>query len=143
MTDTPEQAQLRRHLAELRQAFGAVGKDAELHLRDVPHKIDRLGGKVGKEAKYAYWELEDDLTSLERGLKKDAKALPGKVAQGAVAVGSAAAGAVSGAAGWTRDTIADAGHRAHQGTKNALASAAGVNRKPIKTWHPPSTTEDE
>jgi hypothetical protein len=138
MTDTPEQAQLRRHLAELRHAFGAVGRDAELHVRDLPSKIDRLGTKVGKEAKYAAWEIEDDLSALEHGLKKGAVTLPGKVANGVVAGASAAAGAVSGAAGWTRDTISDGAHRASEGTRDAFARAAGVKRKPMKTWHPPT-----
>lgn len=147
MTDTPEQAQLRQHLAELRKAAHAIGRDTELHLLDIPSKIDRLGTKVGKDAKYAYWELEDDLSAFEHGLKKDLKALPGRLRDGAETAASSVAGAVGDAASWTGEKISSASHRAAEGTRNALASAAGVKRTPMKAWHPPSpgasTSEDE
>jgi hypothetical protein len=137
MTDTPEQAHLREHLREIRKASHAVGKDIAIHVSDLDTKIDRLGAKIGKEAKYAAWELEDDLGSLERSLASDIRSIPGKVRDGAEAAGSAVAGAVSGAASWTAEEISGAGKRAAQGTKNALASAAGVRRTPMKEWHSP------
>jgi hypothetical protein len=138
MTDTPEQAQLRQHLAELRQAAHAIGRDAELHVLDIPRKIDRLGTKAGKDAKYAYWELEDDLSAFEHALKKDIKSVPGRIRDGAETAASSVAGAVGGAASWTSEKISNAGHRAAEGTRNAFASAAGVKRTPMKAWHPPS-----
>ncbi len=141
MTDTPEQAELRRHLSELRKAAHAVGRDVALHVEDlknIDQKIERLGHLVGKEAKYAAWEIEDDITALGRGLGKDLRALPSAIADGAEAAGTAVAGAVSTAARATGEAISNAGHRASEGTKNALASAAGVRRTPMKEWHPPS-----
>lgn len=149
MTDTPEQAQLRRHLTELRQTAGAIGHDVALHVEDlknIDEKIDRLGRLVGKQAKYAAWEIEDDLSAFGRGVRRDVRALPGAIASGASAAGSAVAGAVSSAASRTGEAIASAGHRASEGTKNALASAAGVKRTPMKEWHAPrpgSSSNDE
>ena len=37
--------------------------------------------------------------------------------------------------------VADAPHRMKEGTKNALASAAGVRRTPIRSWSPPEGSE--
>lgn len=138
MTDTPEQAHLRQHLAELRGAAHSIGKDIALHAKDLDYKIDRLGTKIGKEAKYTAWELEDDLSALERSIRTDLRNLPGKMRDGAEAAGSAIAGAVSSAASRTGDALSSAGKRASEGTRNALASAAGVRRTPMKEWHAPS-----
>ncbi len=142
MTDTPEQAELRQHLSELRRAAHLVGRDVALHVEDlknIDQKIERLGHLVGKEAKYAAWEIEDDISAIGRGLGRDIRALPGAIADGAVTAGSAVAGAVSTAARVTGETLSSAGHRASEGTKNALASAAGVRRTPMKEWHSPSS----
>ena len=141
MTDTFEQAELRKHLSELRKAAHAVGRDVAIHVEDlknIDEKIDRLGRLIGKEAKYAAWEIEDDLAAFGRGVGRDLKAIPSRIAEGAVAAGSAVGGAVSNVATRTGEAIATAGKRASEGTKNALASAAGVRRTPMKEWHSPS-----
>ncbi len=36
-----------------------------------------------------------------------------------------------------RDAFVAVGKATKTGTKNALASAAGVNRKPMRSWSPP------
>jgi hypothetical protein len=56
-----------------------------------------------------------------------------------MAIGSGASRA--GAA--TRDAFVSAGHRAKEGTRNALASAAGVKRTPMREWSTPTTGDDE
>jgi len=35
----------------------------------------------------------------------------------------------------------DAGHKAKESTKNALATAAGVRKTPMREWSPPTTGE--
>ena len=39
--------------------------------------------------------------------------------------------------------VADAPHVAREGTKNALARAAGVRRTPMREWSDPSTSESK
>ena len=46
---------------------------------------------------------------------------------------------VSRAGGATRDAMVVVGKKAKEGTKNALASAAGVRRTPMREWAPPVT----
>ena len=145
MTDTPQQAELRRHLSDLRSAAGAVGRDVAIHVSDLKHideKIDRLGHLLGKEAKYAAWEIEDDLSAFGKAAGREVRAIPGRIADGAEAAGSAVAGAVSSAASRTGEAISSAGKRASEGTKNALASAAGVKRTPMREWHAPGAAGD-
>jgi hypothetical protein len=138
MTDTPEQAQLRQHLAELRHTAGAVGKDISIHVRNLDKSIDRLGHVSGKEAKYLYWELEDDMGALAHGLSKDLKAIPGRVADAAGSARDSIVGGVGEIASRTGDALSSVGKRATEGTRNAFASAAGVRRTPMKEWHTPS-----
>jgi len=138
MTDTPEQAQLRQHLAELRHNAGAVGRDISIHVRNLDKSIDRLGHTTGKEAKYLYWELEDDMAALAHSLGKDVRAIPGKVADAAGTAKDALVGGVEQIASRTSDVLSSAGKRAAEGTRNAFASAAGVRRTPMKEWHTPS-----
>jgi hypothetical protein len=138
MTDTPEQAQLRQHLAELRHTAGAVGKDISIHVRNIDQSIDRLGHVTGKEAKYLYWELEDDMGALAHSLGKDVRAIPGRVAEAAGSAKDSIVSGVEGLASRTGDALSSAGKRASEGTKNAFASAAGVRRTPMKEWHTPS-----
>jgi|HubBroStandDraft_3_1064219.scaffolds.fasta_scaffold128875_2 hypothetical protein len=138
MTDTPEQAQLRQHLAELRHAAGAVGKDISLHVQNLDQSIDRMGHTTGKEAKYLYWELEDDMYALARGLRKDVASIPGRVADAAGAAKDHLVDGFDSIASRTGDALSSAGKRASDGTKNAFASAAGVRRTPMKEWHTPA-----
>jgi hypothetical protein len=138
MTDTPEQAQLRQHLAELRHAAGAIGKDISLHVRNIDTSIDRMGKVSSKEAKYLYWELEDDMYALGRGLRKDVAAFPGRVAGAAGAAKDHLVDGMEGLASRTGDALSAAGKRASDSTRNAFASAAGVKRTPMKEWHTPS-----
>lgn len=39
--------------------------------------------------------------------------------------------------------VADAPHAAKEGTKNALARAAGIQRKPMREWADPGPAEKE
>lgn len=39
--------------------------------------------------------------------------------------------------------VADAPHVAREGTKNALARAAGIQRKPMRAWTEPEPAENE
>ena len=58
-------------------------------------------------------------------------------ANAGIAIGSGTARA----AGAARDAMVSAGHKAKTSTKNALASAAGVRRTPMREWSPPTTGE--
>ncbi|HTW39737.1 MAG TPA: hypothetical protein VMF04_02615 [Thermoplasmata archaeon] len=40
-------------------------------------------------------------------------------------------------------SVADAPHRAKEGTKNALARAAGIRRAPLEEWSEPGSTESK
>jgi len=139
MSDTPQQAQLRRHLAEIGHAFHGVGSDVAIDVKNLGDKIDRLGSRTAKELKYDLLDIQDDFARLGRRLDVEIARLPQnmkeKATAAAVAIGS---GAVR-IGGATKDAFEAAGEKAVSGTKNALAAAAGVNRKPMKEWHTPST----
>ena len=139
--DTPEQAQLRRHLHELRRATAGIGRDFSIEIQALGTKIDRLGTLTGKEAKYFLYDVQDDLANLGHGIRVEAKRLPGEIAAGAVKAGTAIGSGVSRFAGATRDSISAAGKRASEKTKNTLASLAGVRRTPMKEWRPPGSDD--
>ncbi|MFI5413329.1 MAG: hypothetical protein ACHQ0I_01905, partial [Candidatus Lutacidiplasmatales archaeon] len=63
--------------------------------------------------------------------------IPQRISDAGVAIGS---GTVR-AAGAARDAMFAAGKMAKTGTKNALASAAGVKKTPMREWSPPATGE--
>jgi gas vesicle protein len=132
--ETREQAQLRAHLKELRQAAHAVGRDMVIDVSSLDEKIDRLGQMTKKQLKYAVYDLEDDLANLRRTLNTDVRALPGAIRDGAVAAGSRVEEAVTGAAQATREAFVGAGQVTKEASKNTFAKLAGVNRKPMKEW---------
>jgi hypothetical protein len=134
MTETPEQIQWRQHMGELRRAARGLGGDFDLYFRSLDDRIARFSSRTSKDLKGDMRDIEEDMAALGRRIDHELVALPGnvktKVVAGATAVGSGAARL----GGATRDVMEAAGARAREGTKNALASAAGVNRKPIKEW---------
>jgi hypothetical protein len=140
MTDTPEQVRLRQHLAEMRHAAGGVGKDFEIAFKNLDNEISRLGNRTAKDMKYDMAQIQDDFYRLGRSIDDELTRLPHHLKEGAINVGSAIGSGASRVGGATRDAFEYAGSRAREGTKNALASAAGVNRKPLKEWHPTTSS---
>jgi hypothetical protein len=132
--ETPEQAQLRQHLRELRTAAHGIGRDLRLEFSDIDTKITRLGKMTRREAKYALLDLEEDMSALGRSIDSDLRRLPGAVHTGVVTAGTAISSGVVGAASATRDALVDAGSATKEAGKNAFARLAGVNRKPMKEW---------
>jgi len=133
MPDTLEQAQFRRHLAEMRQAAGGLGRDFRSEFSELDRKIERLGHSTSKGAKGLANEISEDFASLGRRMDEEMRRFPGRVAAAGTAIGSGTVWV----AGSTRDAVVTAGHKAKRGTKNAFATAAGVRTKPIKVWSPP------
>jgi hypothetical protein len=142
MTTHDEQAQMRQHLAELRQAAHGLGRDFEIRAEEIGEKIERLPSLTAQEAREAIYDIEDDFTAMGRRIEAEARALPREIGQGiaagAVGIGRGAA-RVGGAA---RDEVEEIGHRTKEGTKNLLASAAGVRRTPMKGWTSPGSESD-
>jgi hypothetical protein len=139
MSDTREEAQFRQHLAEMRRAAGGIGRDFAAEFSDLDRKIERLGHTTAKEAKYLVLDIQDDFAHLGKVMDEEVRRIPQHIANAGIAIGSSASRA--GAA--TRDAFVSAGKRAKQGTKNALASAAGVRRTPMREWSTPTTGDDE
>ena len=137
MSDRREQAQFRAHLAEMRRAAAGLGGDFAREFSDLDRKIERFGEVTAQEAKYLGSEIQQDFTNLGRAIDDGMRKLPGRIVSAGVAIGSGSARAAAAA----RDAMVAAGHRAKVGTKNALASAAGVKRTPVREWSPPSTDE--
>ncbi len=137
MSDRREQAQFRAHLAEMRRAAAGLGGDFAHEFSDLDRKIERFGQLTAQEAKNLGYEIQDDFSFLGHAIDDGMRKLPGRIASAGVAIGSGTARA----AGAARDAMAAAGHRARVGTKNALASAAGVKRTPMRQWSPPTTDE--
>jgi hypothetical protein len=135
--DTPEQAQLREHVRELRQAARGIGRDLKLEFSDLDEKIDRLGRLTAKEAKYAVLDLQEDLATMNRRIDAELRKIPGAVHDGVVNAGAAIRDGTVAAAVATRDAFVDAGHATKEASKNGFARLAGVNRKPMKEWKNP------
>ncbi len=138
MSEAQDQAQFRKHLADMRRAAGGLGRDFATEFSDLDVKIERLGHVTAREAKYLGVEIQDDFAQIGRTMDEEMRKIPGRIASGAVAIGTGTARA----AGAARDAMVSAGHRAKQGTKNALAAAAGVKKTPMKEWSPPSASEN-
>lgn len=130
---------MREHLAELRRAARGLGSDFEVRFEEIGAKIERLPSLTAKEAKYALYDIEDDFATMGRRVDRELKKLPGQIGRGlAAGVDGIKSGATRlGEA--TRDGIDAVGHRTVEGTKNALASAAGVRRTPMKQWSDPGS----
>jgi hypothetical protein len=137
MTDFRQQAQFREHLAEMRRAAGGLGSDFAHEFSDLDRKIERFGTATAKEAKYLGLEIQDDLSHLGKTMDEEMRRIPQRISDAGVAIGS---GTVR-AAGAARDAVVAAGKAAKTGTKNALATAAGVKRTPMRQWSPPATGE--
>jgi hypothetical protein len=130
MGGSSDQARFREHLAQMRQAARGLGGDFVSEFSDLDDKIERFGEATAKDAKMLGQEIQDGLSNLGKSIDDQMRRLPGRIAEGASRAGGA-----------TRDAFVAVGHRTKEGTKNVLASAAGVNRKPIKSWSPPSESE--
>jgi hypothetical protein len=139
MSDSRDQAQFRQHLSELRSAAGGIGRDFAAEFSELDRKIERLGHVTSKESKYLLMDIQDDFRNLGHDMDEAIRNVPGHIVNGGTAVASALsrAGVVS------RDAISNAGHRAKVGTQNALASAAGVRRTPMKEWSEPTTSSSD
>ncbi len=133
---------MREHLAELRQATHGLGRDVEIRLEDVGRKIEKLPTLTAEEARAAAYEIEDDLVAIGHKAGVEIRRLPREIGHGiATGAGEIRDGAVR-AGTAARDELEDVGHRTKEGTKNLLASAAGVRRTPMKGWSSPSAALD-
>lgn len=127
-----EEAEFRRHLAEMRQAAKGLGHDFAREFADLDKKIERFGTAAAQDARSLAGDIGDDFARLGRSMDEEFRRLPHRIAEAGSAIGSGTARM----AGAVRDGVVDAGHRAKVGTKNAFAAAAGVKRTPMKSWTP-------
>ncbi|MCI4335980.1 MAG: hypothetical protein L3K17_02110 [Thermoplasmata archaeon] len=137
MTDTPEQAELRRHLSELRQAAHGIGRDFRLEFASLDDKISRMPASAGKELRYFFEDVDDDFVRIGKALDHELMSVPGHLQN----AGSAIAAAAVRVGEATRGALENAGHATREKGKDALARAAGVKRHPMKEWRKPSGTE--
>lgn len=135
--DSLEQAELRKHVAELRRAARLVGHDMSIKFDAWEDSISNLPTMTAREAKYLAYALEDDFINAKRAMAEDLRKVPGAVKDGLVSAGGAVAGGATAAYVATRDAVLDAGHAAKEGSKNTFARLAGVNRKPMREWKNP------
>jgi hypothetical protein len=137
MSDPRQQAQFREHLTEMRRAASGLGTDFAHEFSDLDRKIERFGNATAKEAKYLGLEIQDDLAYRGKTMDAEMRRIPQRISDAGAAIGS---GTVR-AAGAARDAVVAAGKAAKTGTKNALATAAGVKRTPMREWSAPATEE--
>lgn len=144
MVETAEQAELRRHLRDLRQAAHGIGRDVEIKMTTginaLDAKISRLPEQTAKDLKYFVMDIDNDFRNLGRVLDNELSKVPGAMHDAGSAIAAAAARAVTS----TGEALQSAGKKTVSGTKNLLASAAGVRRTPMKQWRPPGAeSKDE
>lgn len=137
MGDTPEQAELRRHLGELRQAAHGIGRDFKIEFGRLDDKISRMPHAAAKDLRYWFEDVDGDFRNLGRSIDDELAKIPGRMSNAGAAI-AAAAERVGSA---TKEGLLSAGKKTKEGTKNVLAAAAGVRRTPMKEWHPPSESE--
>jgi hypothetical protein len=139
--DTPQQAQLREHMRELRRAARGLGHDFALEFETLDDKIAHLGTLTAKETRYAIEDIEDDFSALGRSIESEMRRLPGRVAGGLTSAGTAIAAGAARAGAATAEAFQTVGHATREGTRNALASMAGVRRTPLKEWSKPGSND--
>ena len=144
MVETAEQAELRRHLRELRQAAHGIGRDVEIKMtagiNSLDAKISRLPEQTAKDLKYFVLDIDEDFRNLGRVLDTELSKIPGAMHN----AGSAIAAAAARVGTSTVEALQSAGKRTVTGTTNVLAAAAGVRRTPMKQWRPPGAeSKDE
>jgi hypothetical protein len=137
MSESREQADFRRHMAELRRAAGGLGRDFKAEFSQLDTKIERLGTATARDARELAADIQGDLAGLARSVDEEMRRLPHRIAEAGSAIGSGTARA----AGAAKDAMVSAGKKAKEGTKNAFAAAAGVRRTPMKSWSPPTSDE--
>ena len=137
MSNPAEQAQFRAHLSEMRHAASGLGSDFASEFSDLDRKIERLGTATAKEAKYLGLEIQDDFSRLGKTMDAEMRRIPQRISDAGAAISS---GTVR-AAGAVRDGVVATGKAVKTGTQNALATAAGVRRTPMREWSPPVTDE--
>ena len=137
MSNPREQAQFRAHLSEMRHAASGLGNDFAREFSDLDRKIERMGNATAKEAKYLSLEIQDDLSHLGKAMDAEMRRIPQRLSDAGTAIST---GTVR-AAGAVRDSAFAAGKAVKTGTRNALATAAGVKRTPMREWSPPVTQE--
>ncbi len=141
MAETPEQAELRRHLAELRRAAHGIGRDMEIKVesgaRVLEEKISTMPTAAARDLEGWFLDIDDDFRSLGRLVDDGLAKIPGRVANAGSAIAAAAARVGSA----TKEGFLTAGKKTKEGTKNVLAAAAGLRRTPMKEWHAPSESD--
>ncbi len=133
MPESNDQVEFRRHLNEMRRAAGGLGRDFASEISQLDDKIERMGTSAARDAHDLALDIQDDLAHLGRSLDEEVRRIPHRVAEAGTAISAGTARA----AGAARDAMVQAGKRAKEGTRNALASAAGVRRTPMRSWTPP------
>ncbi len=133
MTDSREQSQLREHLKQIKQAVRGLGHDFSVEIQQLDRRIGRLSDATGQEAERAGADLRRDLNHLTTSVEREVRQLPATLSDAGYAIGSK----TKEAAVYARDGLASASHSAKEGTKNLLARAGGVKKRPIREWSPP------
>ncbi len=139
MAETPEQAEFRRHLSEMRKAASGLGRDFAKEFSDLDQKIERFGTSAARDARDLATDIQSEFARIGRSMDEELRRLPHRLAGAGSAIGTGTVKVASAA----RDAVVDAGHRAKEGTKNAFATAAGVKRTPMRSWTSPEQEAEE
>lgn len=134
MGESPEQAELRRHLAELRKTASSLRHDLyQMQFAALEDKIARMPQRAGEELEQFYGDVSDDFSRLGHSLDESLSKVPGHIENAASTIAAAAVRVGSATAGAART----AGHATKEKTKDTFASMAGVKRTPMKEWRTP------
>lgn len=140
MGESPEQAELRRHLAELRKTASAVRHDLlQMQFAALEDKIARMPQRAGEELENFFVDVDEDFSHLGHAVDDALSHVPGHIEN----AGSAIAAAAIRVGEATRGAVRSAGHATKEKTKDTFAAMAGVKRTPMKEWHTPSDSEKE
>lgn len=138
MTDSPEQSQLREHLADIKKAIHGLGQDISLEIQHIDRRIGELSQRTGREAERAGGEVKRDFTKFGRSIDEGASRIPGQVSHVGQKIGTGA----KQVADTTAATVVKTAHRAKEGTRDVFARVAGVKRTPMREWTAPADEKD-
>lgn len=140
MPESPEQAELRRHLAELRKAASAARHDLlQMQFAALEDKIARMPQRAGEAMENALVDIDDDFRHLGRAVDESLSHVPGHIEN----AGSMIAAAAVRVGEATKGAVVTAGHATKEKTKDTFAAMAGVKRTPMKEWHQPSESDKD
>lgn len=141
MSDASGSSGVKKDLSEIKRAVKHLGHDMAAEVEKVDQKLGQLSSKTDRDSRRVASGVSHELSDIKEKVSTEARKLPGQAAE----AGRVVAGAAKEGAGVAATAVSSGASKAKEGTKELFARAAGVKKRPMKAWSPPSSdgAEDE